>query len=97
MAPHTPPTPDISLDLALAVVASSDAPLLLLNSALTIVAASRIDATDQTMPSRCATRMSTHAAPSVSNESVSTVVTPYGTSSHGLATSIAAIANATRR
>jgi two-component sensor histidine kinase len=41
MAPHTPPSPDIALDLALAVVASSDAPLLLLNSALTIVAASR--------------------------------------------------------
>jgi two-component sensor histidine kinase len=41
MAPHSPPNPDIALDLALAVVASSDAPLLLLNSALTIVAASR--------------------------------------------------------
>jgi two-component system, sensor histidine kinase PdtaS len=41
MAPRTPPTPDIALDLALAVIASSDAPLLLLNSALTIVAASR--------------------------------------------------------
>jgi two-component sensor histidine kinase len=41
MAPHSPTNPDISLDLALAVIASSDAPLLLLNSALTIVAASR--------------------------------------------------------
>jgi two-component system, sensor histidine kinase PdtaS len=41
MAPHTSPSPDIALDLALAVIASSDAPLLLLNSALTIVAASR--------------------------------------------------------
>jgi two-component system, sensor histidine kinase PdtaS len=41
MAPHTPTHPDIALDLALAVIASSDAPLLLLNSALTIVAASR--------------------------------------------------------
>jgi two-component sensor histidine kinase len=41
MAPQTPPNPDIALDLALAVIASSDAPLLLLNSALTVVAASR--------------------------------------------------------
>lgn len=41
MAPHTPSNPDIALDLALAVIASSDAPLLLLNSALKIVAASR--------------------------------------------------------
>ena len=41
MAPHTPSSPDIALDLALAVIASSDAPLLLLNSSLTIVAASR--------------------------------------------------------
>jgi two-component sensor histidine kinase len=41
MAPHTPSNPDIALDLALAVIASSDAPLLLLNSALTVVAASR--------------------------------------------------------
>ncbi|MEI9997566.1 MAG: histidine kinase dimerization/phosphoacceptor domain -containing protein [Rhizomicrobium sp.] len=41
MAPHTPPHSDIALDLALAVIASSDAPLLLLNSALTVVAASR--------------------------------------------------------
>ena len=41
MAPHTPPNPDIALDLALAVIGSSDAPLLLLNSALTVVAASR--------------------------------------------------------
>jgi two-component system, sensor histidine kinase PdtaS len=41
MAPHTPVHPDIALDLALAVIASSDAPLLLLDSALTIVAASR--------------------------------------------------------
>lgn len=41
MAPHTPPSPDIALDLALAVIASSDAPLLFLNSALTVVAASR--------------------------------------------------------
>ena len=41
MAPHTPAHADIALDLALAVIASSDAPLLLLNSALTVVAASR--------------------------------------------------------
>jgi two-component sensor histidine kinase len=41
MAPQTPPNPDIALDLALAVIGSSDAPLLLLNSALTVVAASR--------------------------------------------------------
>jgi two-component sensor histidine kinase len=41
MAPHTLAHPDIALDLALAVIASSDAPLLLLNSALTVVAASR--------------------------------------------------------
>jgi two-component system, sensor histidine kinase PdtaS len=41
MAPQTPPNPDIALDLALAVIGSSDAPLLLLNSALTVVVASR--------------------------------------------------------
>ncbi len=41
MSPQMPPKPDIALDLALAVIASSDAPLLLLNSALTVVAASR--------------------------------------------------------
>jgi 2,4-dienoyl-CoA reductase-like NADH-dependent reductase (Old Yellow Enzyme family) len=41
MAPHTPTSPDIALDLALAVIASSDAPILLLNGALTVVAASR--------------------------------------------------------
>jgi two-component sensor histidine kinase len=41
MAPQTPPNSDIALDLALAVIGSSDAPLLLLNSALTVVAASR--------------------------------------------------------
>lgn len=41
MAPHAPPNPDIALNLALAVIASSDAPLLLLDDALTVVAASR--------------------------------------------------------
>jgi two-component sensor histidine kinase len=41
MAPQTPPNSDIALDLALAVIGYSDAPLLLLNSALTVVAASR--------------------------------------------------------
>jgi nitrogen-specific signal transduction histidine kinase len=41
MAPQMPSSPDIALDLARAVIASSDAPLLLLNSSLTIVAASR--------------------------------------------------------
>jgi len=41
MAPQMPIHPDIALDLALAVIASSDAPLLLLDSELTIVAASR--------------------------------------------------------
>jgi two-component sensor histidine kinase len=41
MAPQTPSNPDIALDLALAVIGSSDAPLLLLNSALTVVATSR--------------------------------------------------------
>jgi len=41
MALHASSSPDIALDLALAVIASSDAPLLLLNSSLTIVAASK--------------------------------------------------------
>src|ERR1700679_778990 len=41
MAPQTPANPDIALDLALAVIGSSDAPLLLLNGALTVAAASR--------------------------------------------------------
>jgi two-component system, sensor histidine kinase PdtaS len=42
MAPHTPPpSPDVALDLALAVIVSSNAPLLLLNSTLKVVAASR--------------------------------------------------------
>jgi len=41
MAPQTPANPDIALDLALAVIGSSDTPLLLLNSALVVVAASR--------------------------------------------------------
>ncbi|MEJ0043247.1 MAG: sensor histidine kinase [Rhizomicrobium sp.] len=41
MAPHTTPHPDVSLNLALAVVASSTAPLLLLNGDLTLVAASK--------------------------------------------------------
>ena len=41
MAPRVPTLPDIALDLALAVIASSDAPLLLLDSDLTLVAVSR--------------------------------------------------------
>lgn len=41
MAPQIPTHPDVALDLALALIASSDAPLLLLDSDLTIVAASR--------------------------------------------------------
>ena len=60
-----------------------------------IVAASRIAATPQTMSSRCMTRTSTQAANSVSSASVSTVVTPYGTTVHGRPTSVIAIAIAT--
>jgi two-component system, sensor histidine kinase PdtaS len=41
MAPHTTPHSDVSLNLALAVIASSTAPLLLLNGDLTLVAASK--------------------------------------------------------
>jgi two-component sensor histidine kinase len=41
MAPHTTPHLDVSLNLALAVIASSTAPLLLLNGDLTLVAASK--------------------------------------------------------
>jgi len=41
MAPHTLLHPDVALNLALAVIASSTAPLLLLNEDLTLVAASR--------------------------------------------------------
>ena len=41
MAPHTPLHPDVALNLALAVVVSSTAPLILLNGDLTVVAASR--------------------------------------------------------
>ena len=41
MAPHTSLNSDIALDLALAVIGSSDAPLLLLNGDLTVLAASR--------------------------------------------------------
>lgn len=40
MAPHSPPDPDVGLSLALAVIASSSAPLLLLDKELRIVAAS---------------------------------------------------------
>ena len=41
MAPHPPAHPDVSLNLALAVVASSTAPLLLLREDLTLIAASK--------------------------------------------------------
>jgi two-component sensor histidine kinase len=41
MAPHTPSDFDVTLNLALAVIASSTAPLLLLEGDLTVVAASR--------------------------------------------------------
>ncbi len=41
MAPHMPTHPDVALNLALAVIASSTAPLLLLNGDLTLVAASK--------------------------------------------------------
>jgi len=41
MAPHMPAHPDVALNLALAVIASSTAPLLLLNGDLTLVAASK--------------------------------------------------------
>src|ERR1700733_7810768 len=41
MAPHATPQSDVSLNLALAVIASSTAPLLLLNGDLTVVAASK--------------------------------------------------------
>src|SRR5471030_3138479 len=41
MAPHAPVHPDVALNLALAVIASSTAPLILLNGDLTLVAASK--------------------------------------------------------
>jgi len=41
MAPHPPAHPDVALSLALAVVASSTAPLLLLGEDLTLIAASK--------------------------------------------------------
>ncbi|MBA2589936.1 MAG: PAS domain-containing protein [Alphaproteobacteria bacterium] len=41
MAPHTPVPPAVALNLALAVVASSNAPVLLLDSSLTVIAASK--------------------------------------------------------
>src|ERR1700689_1512193 len=41
MAPHPPSHPDVALNLALAVIASSMAPLLLLNGDLTLIAASK--------------------------------------------------------
>ncbi len=41
MAPHQPAHPDVALNLALAVVASSTAPLLLLGEDLTLIAASK--------------------------------------------------------
>jgi two-component sensor histidine kinase len=41
MAPHPPMRPDMALDLALAVIASSTAPLLLLAEDLTLIAASK--------------------------------------------------------
>ena len=41
MAPHPTAHPDVALNLALAVIASSTAPLLLLNGDLTLVAASK--------------------------------------------------------
>jgi two-component sensor histidine kinase len=41
MAPHPPTHPDVTLNLALAVIASSTAPLLLLSEDLTLIAASK--------------------------------------------------------
>ena len=41
MAPRTPVPPAVALNLALAVVASSNAPVLLLDSSLTVIAASK--------------------------------------------------------
>jgi two-component system, sensor histidine kinase PdtaS len=41
MAPHPPAHPDVTLNLALAVIASSTAPLLLLGEDLTLIAASK--------------------------------------------------------
>jgi two-component system, sensor histidine kinase PdtaS len=41
MAPHPPVHPDVTLNLALAVIDSSTAPLLLLNEGLTLIAASK--------------------------------------------------------
>jgi two-component sensor histidine kinase len=41
MAPHTPVPPAVALNLALAVVASSNAPVLLLDSSLIVIAASK--------------------------------------------------------
>jgi two-component system, sensor histidine kinase PdtaS len=41
MAPHPPTHPDVALNLALAVIASSTAPLLLLGEDLTLIAASK--------------------------------------------------------
>jgi two-component sensor histidine kinase len=41
MAPHPPAHPDVTLNLALAVIASSTAPLLLLSEDLTLIAASK--------------------------------------------------------
>jgi two-component sensor histidine kinase len=41
VAPRRPPYPDVALNLALAVIASSTAPLLLLNGDLTLIAASK--------------------------------------------------------
>jgi two-component sensor histidine kinase len=41
MAPHPPAQPDVTLNLALAVIASSTAPLLLLGEDLTLIAASK--------------------------------------------------------
>ena len=40
MAPRSPPVSDVALNLALALVAASTAPLLLLDSDLTVIAAS---------------------------------------------------------
>ena len=40
MAPHPTAHPDVARDLALAVIASSTAPLILLNGVLTLVSAS---------------------------------------------------------
>ena len=41
MPPHTPAHPEVALNLALAVIASSNAPILLLNGDLSLIAASR--------------------------------------------------------